>query len=190
MIQKTQTTNFVPKQGGIQPADENNIGTTAVVEQAAAEHIFVMASLAGVAAEIARGVSRHFRALNCAVLAELPLADGRRCDLMALEAHGGIAIVEIKSCLADFRSDQKWPDYREWCDRFYFAVNADFPRELIPEDCGLIIADRFGAEVMREAPEHRLAAARRKALTLRFARCCGFRLQEKDDPELTSVQTR
>jgi hypothetical protein len=114
----------------------------------------------------------------------LPLADGRRCDLLALDPRGGITIVEIKSCTADFRADQKWPDYRQWCDRFYFAVNVEFPQALIPADCGLILADRFGAEIMREAPGHPLAAARRKAVMLRFARCAAFRLQEAIDPEL------
>ena len=190
MTRNSRPAKFVPKQGEIQPDGENNIGTEPDVKQATAEHIFVMASAVRVAVGIARGVSRYFRDLNAAVLTELPLADRRRCDLIALDEQGGIAIVEIKSSLADFRSDQKWPDYRLWCDRFYFAVNAEFPRELVPEDCGLIIADRFGAEVVREAPEHRLAGARRKALTLRFARCCGFRLQERDDPELIPVQMR
>ncbi len=140
--------------------------------------------LDGVAPQIARGVSRYFRMLDCAVIAELALADGRRCDLMALDPRGGITIVEIKSCLADFRSDQKWPDYRQWCDRFFFAVNVDFLQELIPEDCGVIVADRFGAELIREAPSHPLAGSRRKAVTLRFARCAAFRLQETIDPEL------
>ncbi|WP_088343769.1 MULTISPECIES: MmcB family DNA repair protein [Rhodomicrobium] len=141
----------------------------------------------GAALQILRGTGRYFRAMNFAVLAELPLADGRRCDLMALDAKGDIAIVEIKSCMADFRTDQKWPEYRQWCDRFYFAVDADFPQGLIPEDCGLILADRFGADVLREPPEHRLNSARRKAVTLRFARCTAFRLHELFDPELRAV---
>ncbi|NJM34633.1 MAG: MmcB family DNA repair protein [Rhodomicrobium sp.] len=102
------------------------------------EQLFVTAELFGAAAQIARGVGRHFRALDCAVLSELALADGRRCDLMALDRQGAVAIVEIKSCFADFRTDRKWQDYRDWCDRFYFAVDADFPSELIPGDCGLI----------------------------------------------------
>lgn len=136
-----------------------------------------------VALQIVRGVSRHFRALNRATITEVPLADGRRCDLIALDEKGGIIIVEIKSSVADFRSDRKWPDYRAWCDRFYFAVLPEFPHDLIPKDCGLMLADRFGAECIREAPEHQLNAARRKALTLRFARCSAFRLQEAGDPD-------
>lgn len=133
------------------------------------------------AMEIARGTSRYLRALGCAVIDELCLADGRRCDLIALDRRGGISIVEIKSCLADFRSDQKWPDYRLWCDRFYFAVDMAFPRSVIPEDCGLLIADRFDAELLRDAPEHRLSAARRKAVTLRFARAAALRLSGASD---------
>jgi hypothetical protein len=137
-----------------------------------------------VALDIARGTSRYLRALRSAVIAEIPLSDGRRADLMAIDPRGGITIVEVKSCLADFRTDHKWEDYRQWCDRFYFAVDCDFPQEHIPEECGLIVADRFGAEALREPPEHRLDAARRKAVTLRFARCAAFRLQGCDDPDI------
>ncbi len=136
------------------------------------------------ALDIARGASRYLRALGWAVVAELPLADGRRADLMALDRRGGIIILEVKSCLADFRTDNKWEDYRQWCDRFYFAVDARFPQDCIPEECGLIVADRFDAEALREPPEHRLDAARRKAVTLRFARCAAFRLHGADDPDI------
>jgi hypothetical protein len=136
------------------------------------------------ALQILRGVGRYFRSLDLAIIAELPLADGRRADVMTLDPRGGVRIVEIKSCTADFRSDRKWPEYRQWCDRFYFAVDAAFPHELIPDDCGLIIADRYGAEIIREAPEHRLDAARRKAVMLRFARCAALRLHAVNDPEV------
>jgi len=136
------------------------------------------------ALNIARGASRYLRAQGCAVVAEIPLADGRRADLMALDAAGCITILEVKSCLTDFRSDRKWTDYRQWCDRFYFAVDTAFPQDCIPDDCGLIVADRFDAEALRDAPEHRLEAARRKAVTLRFARCAAFRLQGADDPDM------
>jgi hypothetical protein len=179
MNNKPDTANFVPEHGD----NENNVGTNEGIKQNTAEHIFVMDALDGAALRIARGVGRFFRAANCAVLTELPLADGRRCDVIALDPQGGIVIVEIKSCLADYRSDQKWRDYRQWCDRFYFAVDADFPREIIPEECGLILADRFGAEIMRESPEERLATARRKAVTLRFARLSALRLQQLIDPD-------
>lgn len=153
-------------------------------ETAAGGQIFGTGAWHAAALDIARGTSRYLRALGCAVVAELPLADGRRADLMALDPHGGITILEVKSCLADFRADHKWEDYRQWCDRFYFAVDNAFPQEHIPGDCGLIIADRFDAEALREAPEHRLDAARRKAVTLRFARCAAFRLHGADDPDV------
>ena len=136
------------------------------------------------ALDIARGTGRYLRALGCAVVAELPLADGRRADLMALDPRGVITILEVKSCLNDFRTDQKWEFYRQWCDRFYFAVDCAFPQEHIPDDCGLIVADRFDAEALREPPEHRLDASRRKAVTLRFARCAAFRLHGADDPDV------
>ena len=172
---------------GRNPGSENIIGTNSPADQEKGEPVHDLQALDGIAQQIARGVSRYFRALNKAVLAEMPLADGRRCDIMALGEKGDIVIVEIKSCIADFRADGKWPDYRQWCDRFYFAVLQDFPQGLIPQDCGLILADRFGADCVREAPEHRLSAARRKALTLRFARGSAFRLQEARDPEVYSV---
>jgi hypothetical protein len=174
---------FVPDRGDFQPADENNTGTKRAVKENTAGQILMTEALDGAALQIARGVGRYFRAANCAVLTELPLADGRRCDVMAIDRQGGIVIVEIKSCLADYRADQKWRDYRQWCDRFYFAIGTDFPRQVIPEECGLIIADRFGAEIMRESPEERVMAARRKAVTLRFARLSALRLQQIVDPD-------
>ena len=174
---------FVPHRGDFQAAGENNIGTKQAVKENTAGQIFVTEALEGAALQIARGVGRHFRAADCAILTELPLADGRRCDVIAIDPQGSIVIVEIKSCLADYRSDRKWRDYRQWCDRFYFAVDADFPRQIIPEECGLIIADRFGAEIIRESPEERIIAARRKAVTLRFARLSALRLQQIVDPD-------
>jgi hypothetical protein len=140
-----------------------------------------------IARQITRGVTRYFRNLNNAVLTELILADGRRCDVITVDENGVISIVEVKSSVADFRSDGKWPEYRQWCDRFYFAVLTIFPWELIPDDCGLILADSYGAEIFRDAPEDRIAAARRKALMLRFSRCAAFRLQDKNDPERIQV---
>jgi hypothetical protein len=174
---------FVPDVGDFQSADENNIGTKRAVKGNTTGQIFVTEALDGAAPQIARGVGRYFRAANCAVLTELPLADGRRCDVIAIDRQGGIVIIEIKSCLADYRSDRKWHDYRQWCDRFYFAVGTDFPRQIIPGECGLIVADRFGAEIMRESSEERVTAARRKALTLRFARHSAWRLQQIVDPD-------
>ena len=114
---------------------------------------------------------------------EVSLANGRRADLMAVGDKGEIWIVEIKSCIEDFRSDGKWPEYREFCDRLFFAVNGDFPRDILPADTGHIVADRFGAEIIQAAPHLPLAAARRKALTLRLARVAAVRLTLLADPD-------
>jgi hypothetical protein len=135
------------------------------------------------AAGICRGAARLLLAHGLATVAELTLASGRRAVLAGISHSGAIWIVEDKSCLEDFRSDHKWPEYRAFCDRLYFAVGPDFPREMLPPDTGLIIADRHGGEIMRTAPEHRLAGARRKSMTLRFARVAAMRLQAAADPD-------
>jgi hypothetical protein len=114
---------------------------------------------------------------------EVSLANGRRADIAAVAASGEIWIVEIKSSIEDFRSDQKWPEYRDYCDRLFFAVAPGFPREILPPDTGLVIADRYGGEIVRMAPEHKLAGARRKAVTLRLVHTAAFRLQAAIDPE-------
>src|SRR3954451_5112987 len=119
---------------------------------------------------LCRGVCRSLAERGYASLTEFPLANGRRADVMGLGRGGDVVIVEVKSSLADFRADRKWPDYWEFCDRLYFAVGDDFPRDAIPPECGLLIADGFGAAILREPPPRRLVAARRKAVTLRFAR--------------------
>jgi hypothetical protein len=135
-----------------------------------------------VAAELQRGVCRAFRALGLSVVTELPLANGRRADVVGLSPSGDVLIVEIKSCLIDYRTDAKWQDYLEFCDRLYFAVTADFPHQVIPEEAGLILADRYGAELVREGVVERLSAARRKAMMLIFARAAALRLQRHLDP--------
>lgn len=132
--------------------------------------------------DIQRGACRLMHALGHSVVTELSLASGRRADIVVLTRAGDIWIVEIKSCLADYRADNKWPEYRGFADRLFFAVDAEFPREVLPGETGLVIADKFGAELIREAPEHRLVAARRKAVTLRFARAAASRLQGAIDP--------
>ena len=130
--------------------------------------------------DIARGVDRLLLDMGLASIREFSLASGRRADIAAIGKDGRILIVEIKSSIADFRSDGKWQDYLDYCDTFYFAVAPDFPVEILPQACGIIIADRFGAEVQRtdpsETPETKLKAARRKAVTLRFARVAASRL--------------
>jgi hypothetical protein len=135
------------------------------------------------AADICRGVGRLLRAHGMASLAEVQLASGRRADLVAIATDGEIWIVEIKSSLEDYRSDGKWPQYRAFCDRLFFAVAPGFPREALPADTGLIVADRYGGEIVREAPGHRLAGARRKAMTLRLAHTAALRVQAIVDPE-------
>jgi hypothetical protein len=107
---------------------------------------------------------------------EVPLANGRRADVMGLTANGEIWIVETKSCLQDFAVDGKWPDYIDYCDRFFFGVTEEFPRELIPEEVGLIVADGFGGAILRDCTPRPLAGARRKAVMLLFARLAAFRL--------------
>ena len=136
-----------------------------------------------VAAELQRGVCRRVRAEGFSVVTELSLANGRRADVVALSGGGDIIIVEIKSCLLDYQSDGKWHDYLPFCDRLYFAVAADFPCEVIPEHAGLILADRYGAELVRDPVEERLTAARRKAMMLCFARAAALRLQLHLDPQ-------
>ena len=136
-----------------------------------------------VAAEIARGAARVLAQHGLAAVAELPLANGRRADLTALGRNGEFWIVEVKSGVPDFRSDLKWPEYRDYCDRLFFAVAPGFPVEILPADAGLILADRFGGEIARQAPEHALSAARRKAMLLRFGRTAAARLGAMQDPD-------
>ena len=138
-----------------------------------------------VAAAVTRGVRRALAALGHASLTEFMLKTGRRADIIAVDAQGGITIVEVKSSVADFRADHKWPDYTAFCDRYYFAVPEGFPLALIPPPSGLMVADAYDAAVLREPPEHRLPAARRKALHLRFALLAAGRLHRLEDPALS-----
>ncbi|MBN9046839.1 MAG: MmcB family DNA repair protein [Rhizobiales bacterium] len=125
---------------------------------------------------VRRGVQRLFLEMGLAALPELPLASGRRADLIAVSRKGEIWIVEIKSSVEDWKADHKWPDYRTYCDRLFFATHPGVPREIFPKECGFILSDGYGAEILREAPEHRLPAPVRKALMLRFARAGAARL--------------
>src|SRR5262249_11364316 len=110
---------------------------------------------------VARGTTRLLHSLGFSVVSELPLGSGRRADLVALGADGEIWIVEIKSSIADLRADRKWTEYRQHCDRLFFATTLSVPCEIFPPDAGLIIADAFGAAIACEAPTHRLHAATR-----------------------------
>jgi hypothetical protein len=132
---------------------------------------------------IARGTTRLLHSFGHSVVSELSLASGRRADLVALGASGEIWIVEIKSSIADFRADHKWMEYRLHCDRLFFATTMDVPGDIFPGDAGLIVADAFGAEIVCEAPEHRLHASTRKNVMLTFARAAALRLSALADPE-------
>ncbi len=124
---------------------------------------------------ITRGVVRQLQSWGFAPLTEVRLANRRRADVMALSASGEVLIVEVKSGLPDFRADGKWREYLPYCDAFAFAVDADFPREALPEDVGLLLSDGFEAVVIRPWRGDRLHAARRKAVTLAFARAAALR---------------
>lgn len=135
---------------------------------------------------VARGTRRLLRRLNFSTVTELPLLTGRRADIVALAMDATIFIVEIKSSVADFRADTKWRDYRAHCDRLFFAIPDTVPIEVLPEDSGLILADAFGAEILRQAPEYRIAAATRRAMLVRFAQAAAQRLHRLSDPEVVA----
>jgi hypothetical protein len=136
------------------------------------------------ACDLVRGVGRALTDDGQTVLAELPLGNGRRADLAAIDRAGAITLVEVKSCRADFLADGKWHEYLDYCDRFYFAVASDFPLAVLPPEEGLILADRFGGEIVREARPRALGAARRKAMLIRFGRAAAGRLHGLLDPQL------
>jgi hypothetical protein len=131
---------------------------------------------------VQRGTGRLLRDHGFAVLPEYTLASGRRADLIGLKQDGMVWIIEIKSSREDFLVDQKWPEYRDYCDQLYFAIPPALDQDLMPIDAGLIVADQYGAEILRNAPQHPLAAMRRKALTLSFARHAAHKLHALWDP--------
>ena len=131
---------------------------------------------------LARGVCRHLLSHDFVTVEELVPAGGLRVDVMALGPKGEIWIIECKSSRADFQTDQKWQGYLEWCDRYFWAVDQDFPTDLLPEDTGLIIADQYDAEILRVGPEHKLAGARRKVMLSKFARHAALRWHSVRDP--------
>jgi hypothetical protein len=133
---------------------------------------------------IARGVCRTLRRHGFVVVPEVGLPDGRRADIVALGRKGDLWIVEIKSSLVDFQVDRKWADYRLHCDRLFFAVAPDFPTHVLPADTGLIVADHYDGALLRDAPEHRLAASVRKAMTLLVAWTAAGRLHQAWDPDM------
>jgi len=125
---------------------------------------------------VRRGMQRLLASMRLVTLPELALSSGRRADLITLSEKGEIWIIEIKSSIEDFKVDRKWPDYRQHCDRLFFATHKDVPLDIFPEDCGLFLSDGYGAHMIREAPEHRLSASMRKSVTLSFARVAAQRI--------------
>ncbi|MFC7475762.1 MmcB family DNA repair protein [Dankookia sp. GCM10030260] len=132
---------------------------------------------------ICRATTRFCALRGWVPVPEMPLPNGRRADILALLPDGDFAIIEVKSCARDYLSDGKWPGYREFCDRLYFAVDLEFPQHLIPADTGLVVAEGLETALLREAPAHPLAPARRKALLQRYARVAAGRLAALCDPE-------
>lgn len=131
---------------------------------------------------VCRAAGRLCGRLGWAPVLEVPLPTGRRLDILALEPDGDFTAIEVKSCARDFQTDAKWHEYRDWCDRLFFAVDLDFPQALLPEGVGLIVADEGEAAILRPAPEHRLPPARRRSLLLRYARLAAGRLHGLCDP--------
>jgi hypothetical protein len=142
-----------------------------------------------IAGEVARGVTRLFCRQDLFAICEVPLPNGRRADMMAIDAKGQLTIVEIKVSRADLIGDGKWTDYLDYCDRFYWAVPQSLASLLdeerfLPGAAGLLVADRYDAAVIRDAAHRPLAPARRKAELLRFARRAARRLSAQIDPTL------
>jgi hypothetical protein len=145
------------------------------------------------AMDVARGLARLFHHQGRTVLCEVPLPNGRRADMVAIDGRGHIVIVEIKVARADVLADAKWPDYLDWCDRFYWAVSPALDPALLdcptrqPDRCGLIVADRYDAAILREGRDHPLPSARRRAETLRLARLAMRRTMVTIDPDLVAI---
>ena len=136
---------------------------------------------------LARGVCRHLRSHDFVCVEELVPTRGLRVDVMALGPKGEVWVIECKSSRADFTSDSKWQGYLEWCDRYFFAVDQDFPTEILPAEAGLILADAYNAEIVRFPDEDKLAPARRKVMHMKFARTAASRLQGYRDPGVAGV---
>jgi hypothetical protein len=136
---------------------------------------------------VCRGSCRLMRQSGNSVVLEMPLPDGRRADIFAVGRDGCLTIVEVKSSIEDWRVDAKWPDYFSWCDLFYVAVPVDFPQALIPAEVGLIVADAYGGEILREPARRSVTAARRKALLVDCARLAAERLARIEDPDFDGL---
>jgi hypothetical protein len=161
-------------------------GNARVGEKMSDEHLIlpVDGRQSETAVNVQRGVGRLMRAHGFALITEFTLASNRRADMIGFAADGTVWIVEIKSSFEDFRADHKWQEYRDYCDRFSFAIPPVMDPGIIPVDAGLVIADQYGAEIIRETPAHPLHASRRKALTLQFGRVAAMRIHALWDREL------
>jgi hypothetical protein len=134
--------------------------------------------------QVTRGVCRYLSELGFSVLTEFTLKNGRRADVIGLADDGSVVIVEVKTSVADLKADQKWPEYEEFCDQLYFAVPRDFALDLLPSECGVLVADSWGADEIRAANVVPLHASRRRVLTLKFARTAAQRLHDLTDPRI------
>ena len=132
---------------------------------------------------LAKGVQVLLTAMGYESLREVKLRSGRRVDVMGINSKGRILVVEVKSSAADFRVDEKWTDYLEFCDEYYFAVDENFPQDLLPPEQGLIIADGFGGAMVTPSVDFKLNASRRKNVILRFARIAARRLAAAENPK-------
>jgi hypothetical protein len=131
---------------------------------------------------VCRAAARFCLRRGWAPLTEMTLPNGRRADIVALLPDGRFGIIEVKSCARDFLADSKWPEYRDFCDCLYFAVDLDFPRALVPDAAGLLVCDGYEASLLRESEAHRLAGARRRSLLHRYAMLAAGRLAALEDP--------
>lgn len=134
--------------------------------------------------QVTRGVCRYLSDLGYSVLTEFTLRNGRRADVIGLGDDGSVIIVEVKVSIADLKADQKWPEYEDFCDLLFFATPRDFPLELLPAECGILVADNWGADEIRAAEAAPLHASRRRVLTLKLARKAAQRLYNLTDPRL------
>ena len=135
------------------------------------------------AQDLSRGICRMLNDMGYRTLTEFTFGNRRRADVIGLNGRGDLAVVEIKSSVADLRADNKWPEYRPYCDTFYFAVPSHFPRTILPEQTGILVADRYGAVIERPAPVHKAHASRRRSVILNIGLTAAARLQQQLDPE-------
>jgi len=134
--------------------------------------------------QVTRGVCRYLSDLGYSVLTEFTLKNSRRADVIGLSGDGNVIIVEVKTSVTDLKADQKWPEYRDFCDQLFFATPRDFPLELLPPECGILVADNWGADEIRAAEVESLHPGRRRVLTLKLARKAAQRLYNLTDPRL------